>query len=216
MHPYVCDYICKPCQNEAAVVHLKRVVNHYIPLNKGLWMVYMCKPTVLKLKHTHIQIHHCFHVMRELLLVAILHPSKWLKGLISLNQRLQADMIQFHFSAFWQKVKHSSQPVAVTGQIIIFFSICVPCAKFLTLYFKGICPLEETKQCPVKTPTDRAVTSLKSTNNLPASHPGWHFQIWVWIPYITWHFTACSSLYLIHDFSMRAPFPKKFLYNSCC
>lgn len=36
MHPSTCDYICKPSQNGAAVVHLESVINHYNRLIQGV------------------------------------------------------------------------------------------------------------------------------------------------------------------------------------
>lgn len=36
MHPSTCDYICRPCQNGAVVVHLESVINHYNRLKQAV------------------------------------------------------------------------------------------------------------------------------------------------------------------------------------
>lgn len=36
IHSFTCDYICRPCQNGAVVVHLESVINHYNRLKQAL------------------------------------------------------------------------------------------------------------------------------------------------------------------------------------
>lgn len=45
MQPFTCDYICKPCQNGAVVVHLESVINHYNQCMNGLYVSVLQKNT---------------------------------------------------------------------------------------------------------------------------------------------------------------------------
>lgn len=213
MHPYMCDYICKPCQNGAAVVHLESVINHYNHLKKGLWMVYMCRPTVLQ-RNTHSRKNF------NLLSCNVAAPScgHFASLQVTSNNGLNclfSKTLNSLWFVFWvlktcclQSVWSRLQANAPSWCSYLWrhyiFLLWVLHVHFWEICLKEFILLEETKWCPAKAPIHReGILQLTVSEDLTCKTSRWHFPtMLLGLLHNTWHFVPCKCLHVIHSCSM--------------